>query len=114
MQELGPLLIPPDNMPLEHTGLQRFKQYFEALAHALLACQADEAALHAPAAAHPAHVASDGFHWSCLTVPAGNVLMLVATLAQQLPMTACCEVTAQFLETFLKHCTTAEQMSHAL
>lgn len=91
MQELGPLLTPPDNMPLEHTGLQRFKHYFDAIAHALPACQADELA---SAAADPDKPATDGLHWTCLTVPAVNMLTLVAKLIQQIPATACCKVIA--------------------
>ena len=93
MQELEPLLTPPDSMPMEHTGLQRFKQYFNALAHALPACKADEPALKA---AHPEVPATHGFHWTSLTVPAVNVLMLIARLTQQLPVTACCEVNTTF------------------
>lgn len=91
MQELGPLLTPPDNMPLEHTGLQRFKRYFNAIAQALPACQADDPASAAADAEKPA---TDGLHWTCLTVSAVNILTLVAKLTQHLPATACCEVTA--------------------
>ena len=91
MQELGPLLTPPDNMPPEHAGLQRFKHYFNAIAHALPACQANEPA---SAPADPERPVTDGLHWTCLTVPAVNILALFAKFTQQLPATACCEVTA--------------------
>ena len=96
MQELGPLLTPPDKKPLEHTGLQRFRQYFDAMAHALSACQAEEPASGAACIDKPV---ADGFDWTCLTLPAANVLMLVARLTQQLPVTACCEVSAYFIKT---------------
>ena len=94
MQELRPLLTPPVNMPLQHTGLQRFKHYFNTIAHALPACQADESEF---VAALPQVPAADGFHWICLTVPAANVLMLTARLTQQLPVTACCKVKPNFM-----------------
>ena len=96
MQELRPLLTPPVNMPLQHTGLQRFKHYFNAIAHALPACQADEPAFVAALSQVPA---ADGFHWTCLTAPAANVLMLTARLTQQLPVTACCEVKTILMKT---------------
>lgn len=94
MQELGPLLTPPDNKPLEHTGLQRFRHYFDALAHVLPACQSEKPASAAACIDKPA---ADCFDWTRLTVPAANVLMLIARLTQQLSATACCEVSAFFV-----------------
>ena len=98
MQELGPLLTPPDHAPLGPKGLQRFKLYFEAMAQALQSCQAAETAGHASVAARTADSAMQcddhSFHWTCLTPPAVNVLTLLARLSQQLPVTACCQVTS--------------------
>lgn len=103
MQELGPLLTPRDHTPLEPNGLQRFKHYFEAMAQALQSFQAAaESAGHASVAATPADLAMQcnchGFHWTCLTLPAVNVLTLLARLTQQLPVTACCQVTSTCFE----------------
>lgn len=94
MQELSPLLTPADNLPLQPAGLQRFRHYFEAMAHALQGLQAAQPPVHASGAAHPADSACDGqsFHWTGLTLPAVNVLTLLARLSQQLPATACCQV----------------------
>ena len=93
MHELQPLLVPPDNYVSQPISLQRFKHYFEVMAGAVRALQANAAAAHGSQAAQAATVSENCCHWSSLTGPAVNVLSLVAQMTAQLPVAACHEVT---------------------
>ena len=90
MQELMPLLSPPAPGVLQPAGLQRFRQYFDAITEALQVLQFK--AVTAQGSGQSVATLADCFDWTALEPASAGVLMLAVKLCQQVAPAVCCEV----------------------
>lgn len=105
LQELQPLLLPPDGDPLQPPGLQRFKAYLQLVAEASEA-QLSQSKLEAaqPHSNEPAELIN-------LTASSAVVLQLAVQLCQQVPKDNLSEVTKQDMNNRHLHLRLSGQLS---